>query len=53
MAREQAAADIIVNGDDSNKWANLKDLCFELKDSSGFSIPLDSKSHLIVKIYNM
>ena len=53
LAREQAAAEITINGDDDNKWTNLKSLCFELRDSVGSTIPLDTKSHLVVKIYNM
>lgn len=53
MAREQAAAEISISGDDGNKWTNLKSLCFELRDSVGAPIPLDAKSNLVVKIYNM
>ena len=53
MAREQAAAEISISGDDGNKWTNLKSLCFELRDSADSTIPLDEKSHLVMKIYNM
>ena len=53
LAREQAAAEITISGDDDNKWTNLKSLCFELRDSVGSPIPLDTKSHLVVKVYNM
>ena len=53
MAREQAAADISISGDGGNKWTNLKNLRFKLRDSVGLSIPLDTKSHLVVKVYNM
>ena len=53
LAREQAAADISISGDVGNKWTNLKSLCFELKDSVGLPNTLDTKSHLIVKLYNM
>ena len=48
-----SAADISISGDVGNKWTNLKSLCFELRDSAGLSIPLDTKSHLVVKVYNM
>jgi len=53
LARDQAAADISISGEVGNKWTNLKSLCFELKDAVGLPIPLDTKSHLIVKVYNM
>ena len=48
LAREQAAAEITISGDDDNKWTYLKSLCFELRDSVGSTIPLDTKSHLVV-----